>query len=417
MDRLGTDACSVDGDSADSQCVEDAIVSPPVAKRKRNVSAVPVVGPLSVFWIFGISGGFHSKLWREHSISEMEDGVLRFIAVVLGRWEFHSADAVMRMPHPGVQNMAKLVFGKRTHQILGVIVYKVFQIVETNDFPAATGFDSLPDCMLLEQLGSTLCCQNYGGVYHDHAPLTQFVRGWESLYNLGKLLDASHVVLCNDLATELSSWPLFHMVPLIRSFMRLRFIIEGNPSERVLSKLVRAHGTVTIAAVETAVVTQPMGFGGVVGAASDLIIDWLDATRFLQNIRDVPSARGSWDRLLSRLHGVPTDLPNAGTDLQYSTLRKSRVRFDCICMAMFAVWFAASFPVGAGIHIWTDGSPQWRGVELFASTFDIVSRHPAFSVTRYLFPVVRIGHSFLSLVGKSFALLWQIMLCWGISLY
>ena len=49
MDRLDTEACSVDGDSADSQCVEDAIVSPPVAKRKRNVSAVPVVGPFLYF--------------------------------------------------------------------------------------------------------------------------------------------------------------------------------------------------------------------------------------------------------------------------------------------------------------------------------------------------------------------------------
>ena len=65
------------------------------------------------------------------------------------------------------------------------------------------------------------------------------------------------------------------------------------------------------------------------------------------------------------------------------------------------------------INIYIDASPQWKGLELFAGSFDLIVQSVGhYSVRRY-FPQVRIGPYLFNLWGKTFALLWMIWLLVG----
>jgi hypothetical protein len=108
---------------------------------------------------------------------------------------------------------------------------------------------------------------------------------------------------------------------------------------------------------------------------------------------------------------------SASPIVSYERLQQARARLDCVCMLLFRKWLEADFSDHASIHVFTDGSPQWKGLEFCARSFDIVLRNGAvgFEATRRLLPCLQISKSFLTVAGKAFALLWQIYLCAGPS--
>ena len=65
------------------------------------------------------------------------------------------------------------------------------------------------------------------------------------------------------------------------------------------------------------------------------------------------------------------------------------------------------------IMIFIDASPQWRGVELFAGSFDMISHGIFRYCARRLFPQIQIGPLLYTVLGKCFALLWQVWLVAG----
>jgi hypothetical protein len=63
-------------------------------------------------------------------------------------------------------------------------------------------------------------------------------------------------------------------------------------------------------------------------------------------------------------------------------------------------------------NIYTDGSPQWRGLEMLATSFDLTG--PDYYVRR-LMPLISLERYQLTLVGKIIAILWQFFLIVGPS--
>ena len=95
------------------------------------------------------------------------------------------------------------------------------------------------------------------------------------------------------------------------------------------------------------------------------------ATSFNKQLRKSDESKEAWTRVLQRgVCDVATDL-GAVRNINYDTLRLARVRLDAFCCIAFRKYFH-SLPVDAiTLILYTDGSPQWRGVELLASTVDI----------------------------------------------
>ena len=95
-----------------------------------------------------------------------------------------------------------------------------------------------------------------------------------------------------------------------------------------------------------------------------------------------------------------------------SVVYKARIRADCVAML---VWRTVLQDLsvrqpGVNFYIFIDGSPQWRGLEMMASTLDV---YDATGFTRRLLPLVSVSRDQLDTIGKAATLLWQLFLVTG----
>ena len=146
------------------------------------------------------------------------------------------------------------------------------------------------------------------------------------------------------------------------------------------------------------------------------ILDWLDATRYLTSMRCKAQAKIAWAKIFARHTTSPDDtaaeLSRRAGDVPYDTLRQARCRFDILCMLLWRFYFSSVDVSSWNFYLYIDGSPQWRGVELLATSIDIF-RTPHSPGVRRLLPVLQIGQATLGIAGKCYALLWQLFLMIG----
>ena len=147
----------------------------------------------------------------------------------------------------------------------------------------------------------------------------------------------------------------------------------------------------------------------------DLYIDWISATRFLKNQKAHIKAAEAWAKLLSRgtLQTATEILANV-TKIGREQLRASRVRLDALMCIVWRAFIATMFSSDEppSFYLYTDASPQLRGIEILATTLDIRWRGNWF---RCLLPVVSLSRTMLDVVGKAIALVRQLFLFTGPS--
>ena len=147
--------------------------------------------------------------------------------------------------------------------------------------------------------------------------------------------------------------------------------------------------------------------------SADLVIDWLRATRHIRQTTDAHVASEDYARAHARGTTMThTELLGGVEEVGRETIRKARVRFDVLLMLIWRIWWAATAPGETWFHLYCDASPQLRGLELFASTFDVYyAMEAGMQFKRRLFPnVMPLGKNVL---GKVFTMLWQIFLMFG----
>jgi hypothetical protein len=139
-------------------------------------------------------------------------------------------------------------------------------------------------------------------------------------------------------------------------------------------------------------------------------LDWAKAAKHIKEIRDSPKAAKSFARLFAR-NGPESATVMLGRleRISHDLIRKTRVRLDCVAMLTYRHFFRTLASIGLAIYVWTDSSPQWKGTELYAASFDVCL--PGF-FQRRSFPYIspKVGHD---TVAKGVALLWQIFLMAG----
>ena len=87
----------------------------------------------------------------------------------------------------------------------------------------------------------------------------------------------------------------------------------------------------------------------------------------------------------------------------YDVLRRIRLRLDVVAMLAWRHWLAQLMQSGKewSVYVWMDASPQWRGKELFAASFDlIVVEGDERNLYRRLFPLINIGPGYRGIYGK-----------------
>ena len=139
-----------------------------------------------------------------------------------------------------------------------------------------------------------------------------------------------------------------------------------------------------------------------------LMIAWLDASSFLKDVRLAGRDAASFSRVFTHSGAISRRLMMQEIRLVCpELLRKGRVRLDCVAMLLFRRVFQSLLDLhGADnkhIFVHSDSSPQWRGVELFASSFDIVAGN---QYLRRAFPMISLERSRMDAPGKTLIFLW-----------
>ena len=140
---------------------------------------------------------------------------------------------------------------------------------------------------------------------------------------------------------------------------------------------------------------------------ADLLIDWLGASRYLARCDNHIECTKAFAILFARAGLSTANILMSNLEVVGETvLRRARVRLDAVALLWWQTWFGRISLDDINFVIYIDGSPQRRGLELFASSIDIIyaGAEPVW-VRRLLLPVVSLSRENLDAISKIVALL------------
>jgi len=127
------------------------------------------------------------------------------------------------------------------------------------------------------------------------------------------------------------------------------------------------------------------------------VLDWLWSNRHLVNPEKHMLAAFDFARVFAKSAEERAKLRLNLHKINRETLRLARVRLDCVQMLMQrALWELMDFDESLAVYLFCDGSPSFRGYELYASVMDIVHND---YVSRTLLPMVCLARSLLDRQG------------------
>lgn len=252
------------------------------------------------------------------------------------------------------------------------------------------------------------------------ATALEFVRHWKAQ---GISTDYKVVRIAPTAAALVMDGQLscLHSVAISGRVNRHALLVEAQPSALRLRRFTASLGT-TVAEAAPAPAPSPLRppraknpgwFGG--AASAEIIIEWLEASVHVKDVRRISAASASFARIFARASGVDRQSLLAKTEkVAPEVLRRARVRLDVVAMLLFRrLWRDQVRAAGVrqmNLYLFADASPQWRGLELYASTIEAFD---GAHITRKLLPMISLSKEFLDTVGKTIALLWQLFLMFG----
>lgn len=216
------------------------------------------------------------------------------------------------------------------------------------------------------------------------------------------------------------AWDCLQCVPLTGKVNRARLLNPSKPTRRCLQHFVKRAAKDAAKGVAVSVVPKRLGRKENRGWLAkqhrvELILKWLRSSRFVKSIKEIGEAADSFLEIFAYSSGAPAE-PMIATmkRVHPEILRRSRVRLDCLGMQLFRELWAATVRATSNdlpnLYLFADASPQWRGLELYASSFDMVDGG---AIVHRLLPAISLDKGFLDAAGKVLALLWQIFLLTG----
>ena len=384
--------------------------------RQANVGAV---GSWAVFLVIASSDG----LWYKHFLpsklqpfidaTRLPDlfpngpvdlavfGLPQLLGACLGRWRLEAGCGV-----DGGEGRAFLSL-QRGIEPAGFIAYDVcpnwvFRLNEPQRIAATCPFEILR--LAGNAIGSYAAAQNVQlNDFRQHAR------------NFGATPDVVPVCLCPSLAFAVANrlWHVFHIVPFSSS---LRFpwksVLPRGPNPTTVRAFKQELLACPFVAPLQAIVHSRVLVDELPAL---LVLDWLDSSQFIKQVRFTSLAADKFAKLLSR-HTVLTNCMEVMDELRkapYNTLRKARIKADAVAMALWRKSFAAMVLACTSIHIFIDSSPQWKGFEFLATSFDCYHQGQYFA--RRLFPAVSLSRCLFTALGKTVSFLWQLFLLVGPS--
>ena len=217
------------------------------------------------------------------------------------------------------------------------------------------------------------------------------------------------VKLAPPLASKVvnSEWSLLHIVAIHVRLCRSQLLVQTEPGARKLLNWLRTLPSLVFTAVARHGPSRAnTSIGPQLFHEASLIIDWLEATKYMKDIKKTRDCSEVFARLFARRS--PQSSAELFGNLDYvnaETLRRARVRVDCAAMLLHRLSYkhiaeSLEHASSLNVHLFADASPQRHGAELFASTFELFNGE---TFIRKLLPVVSLSKNQLDAIGKCLA--------------
>lgn len=346
-------------------------------------------------------------------IAHGEDEKPRLFAILLGKV------VVSPLASPAASDLqagmrAMVMSEARRASVQGYLEYEALQLFAfAEPIALQTAHMSTVDIlsMVRNALGALTDFSSEGAAPHMVACKDAY-DGWAGTF--GPLLPDVAVAFAASIAAQVASGcsKCFHVVALTGKLNRKRLLADDDMPKKKLRTLrdqlpqVEASGSIVV----------EKRWGGSQGVRSaHMMLMWLDISQDLKQQRAAEQSARKHARLFSARSGIPEERILA--DLEFVSGRllvKSRFRADCVANILHRQWWAGVSASGQpiSVHLFIDASPQWRGVELYATSLDIFVQGRLF---RRLAPLVSLGKTQLGFEGKLAGLLWQLYLLAGSS--
>jgi hypothetical protein len=389
----------VDGDDgtsvplAERAVSQDASDSESVVQHRRDVRRC---GPARVFLFLATDSGWWANFLNDSSMP-LEPGQTILVGAAIASWTFFSHG------HAAAHSDAEFFrcAACRTRgDITGFVGYVASERVECE----ACDFDGT--CSNQEML------IRLGRIVVGDSTLGAIISGWRGR-GLVESIQVIPVFLAPPLARAVigGSQHVFHAVAITGRTLRNRFLSSAPSCLRMRSWFGRhgGQGNSIMASGRRTLANdrRENKFGG---SSAGQIVDVLRASRHIKDIKLIDQAADAFAILFSRGGRVTKDMlmQDAGS-LNREVVRRARVRFDCVSMLAWRRRLATVDFNRVNIHLFADASPQRRGLELFAASFDFVLDG---TCVRRLLPFISATLG-MDLDAKAFTLLWQFFLVIG----
>ena len=264
----------------------------------------------------------------------------------------------------------------------------------------ANGFVSM---QFLRGHPTTLCQWDADdGTVTNDLTFNSLFETWSQQYNIEETVHAVEISM--NFGTHFvreTGMSLFHCLPITLGRLPARWLFPGDTPKPVTVKRFRA--------AQPAPTAEPKELKPKGKMTAERILEWVDVSRDLRNYKYVRNARTKWKRIIVKDDTPAQFLHNdqGGAD----SLRQARVHLDMSAMLAFRHYWRTLEIADLWVFLFLDASPQRRGLELFAATFDLYRHLNGEDIfARRLFPMINIGRNLYSLHGKVVATLWIIFL-------
>jgi hypothetical protein len=389
---------SVAGDSSQSD-VECDVAGDDSHDSPQPVRAAPRQrGFVGVFLLLASRAGAWSSIHSDPHAFDLASGNSLLFGVGLVRWRFETtADAGSHADQSWYHKASLQTRG----EIFGFVVY---ELVEWAATPRTNVGSTIDPIVLLQHFGQLRIDESWS--------VEERLASWKANHDLGSI--PLPVWLAPGLSMHVASGVgrCLHILALTARCKTNR-LLGAAPSPYELGRLRTFFGSSGRRAPhrQPAIVARrrPPTEGWI---PAEEVVDWLRTSLDLKQIRSNYQTASKYARIFARTGTETAAAMMARTrSVNHDTIRLARTRLDVTAMLIFRRFFETLPVEDLAIYIWCDSSPQWRGLELFASTFEISM--PGFCIRR-AFPFITPALG-LSSFAKGVALLWQIFLTVGPS--
>ena len=404
------------GDSASPPSDNDDVlgVERMPARRGERVRA----GPLRIFVLLSTAAGLWDGIFQYPPAAwALSDGQKLVVGVALVRWTLVPLDAPTRHSCMRDHVRQRSAAGRG----LGYLEYVIHEVaVVSEPFLFDDNMAALRACLFPRRVTLLDVAGRPGGA---ERVCGETLHDW---WANGARRGLTTVELGPSLATAVCvrAFPFLSCVLITRRTRRRSTLVWGEPSRRTLNAFVQdmlAGGDQEANSNEDD--GNNLGLGrrrrwpDQLDAA--LVIEWVRATAHLRELRQAWGAARSFARLFAQagrftVGELLKDVRFCSPEL----LRMARVRLDIVQMLYFRRFFKDILDrygeERVCLYLHADSSPQWRGVEMFAASFDlVVNTGHITSIFRRQFPLISLSRDRGDAVGKGVTLLWQIWLLTG----